>query len=88
MIWGHSKKTWWVKNDDFGFKEYFDDLKVEDTRVKFRIRTNMVKAESNFKNMKKNSDELWVCDSCARAIDTQSHLMWCPSYKHLRKERT
>ena len=29
-------------------------------------------------------NELWLCDSCQKSIETQSHLLWCPTYKNLR----
>ena len=44
----------------------------------------MTNVKFNYKNDKKNREELWICDSCKAAIDTQSHILWCPSYKELR----
>ena len=28
--------------------------------------------------------QLWACDECG-CVDTQSHIMWCPSYATLRE---
>ena len=33
----------------------------------------------------KFSKDLWLCDICRRAIDTQLHVMICPAYKKLRE---
>ena len=44
----------------------------------------MTDVKFNYKNDKQNRQELWRCDSCQTAIDTQSHILWCPSYKELR----
>ena len=32
----------------------------------------------------KYEKELWKCDSCASAIESQSHVMYCPAYAKLR----
>ena len=29
-----------------------------------------------------------MCDSCKRAIESQSHLLWCPAYQHLREGKS
>ena len=42
----------------------------------------MVDAKFNFSA--KYEKELWRCDSCLSAIETQSHLMFCPAYASLR----
>ena len=66
-------------------KPYFKELRVEEARLKFRLETKMVDAKFNFKNKKKYSNELWQCDSCEKAIESQSHLLWCPAYQQLRE---
>ena len=60
-------------------------MRVEDVRLKFRMETKMVDAKLNFKNKKNYSNELWQCYSCERAIESQSHLLWCPAYQQLRE---
>ena len=79
------KKLDECKKDVYGLKNYFKELKTDEILIKFRIRTNMLDTKFNYKNKKDYSNELWVCDSCASAIETQSHLLWCPSYQHLRQ---
>ena len=44
----------------------------------------MVPAKFNFKNMKNYSRELWKCDSCETAIESQSHILCCPAYQQFR----
>ena len=45
----------------------------------------MADAKMNFKNKTNYSNELWQCDSCERAIESQSHLLWCPAYSSIRE---
>ena len=45
----------------------------------------MIETKMNFRNMKNYSHELWLCDSCERSIETQSHLLWCPAYSSIRE---
>ena len=71
-------------DEKYEFKNYFKELKVEDARIKFRLETKMVDAKFNFKNKKNYHSELWQCDSFERAIESQSHLLWCPAYQQLR----
>ena len=71
--------------DKFERQKYFNELNTEEARTKFRIRTNMVDTKFNFRNKRSYRDELWRCDSCKRSIETQSHLLWCPTYKNLRE---
>jgi len=65
-------------------KSYFKEMMVIDIRMMFRIRTKMVPAKFNFKNMKNYRQELWRCDSCQTSIDSQSHILWCPAYQQIR----
>ena len=44
----------------------------------------MLKIKFNFKNTPAYSNTNWRCDSCEKAIDTQSHILWCPAYSELR----
>lgn len=43
----------------------------------------MIDTKFNYKNKKSYRDELWLCDSCKSSIETQSHLLWCHTYKNL-----
>ena len=67
--------------EPFECKEYLKILNLEQIRTKFKIRTKMIKTKLNMKNIDKN----WMCDSCETAIDSQSHVIWCPAYSQLRE---
>ena len=72
-------------DEQYELKNYFKELRVEEVRLKFRLETKMVDAKFNFKNKKNYARELWQCDSCENAIESQSHLLWCPAYQQLRE---
>ena len=73
------------KVETFSTQEYLKSLNVNDARLKFRIRSKMVKTVAlNFSSDKKFSSKLWQCTHCDR-IDSQSHILACISYKQLRE---
>ena len=74
-----------LAKEDFSLKPYFETLSLTEARIKFRIRTYMVKTvKMNFPSDPIYTRELWECNECPQ-IDTQSHiLMTCPGYQHLR----
>ena len=39
----------------------------------------------NYKSDPKHSSDLWKCSSCQTSIETQDHVLWCPSYAALRE---
>ena len=63
-------------------ESYISDLTLHKARMKFQMRSKMVDAKFNFSA--KYEKELWRCDSCLSAIETQSHLLFCPAYSSLR----
>ena len=48
----------------------------------------MLDIKFNFKNDKLNAKELWKCDSCQSAIESQDHILWCPAYVDLREDKS
>ena len=64
-------------------KEYISRLNLSKSRVKFLLRSKMLDAKFNYSA--KYENELWQCDSCCSAIETQSHLVFCPAYARLRE---
>ena len=66
-------------NDNFDKQAYFTELNTTEARTKFRIRTKMIDTKFNFKNKKSYRNELWLCDSCKTSIETQIHLLLCPT---------
>ena len=64
------------------------NYKLEDARLNFKYRTKMMEFKFNYKNDKINCSELWNCDSCQSAIETQDHILWCPAYTSLRVDKS
>ena len=74
-----------MENEKFETKEYLKKMDINKARVKFKTRTEMLNFKFNYKSDPKNSACLWNCDSCQSAIETQDHILWCPSYSELRE---
>ena len=60
-------------------------MNIHDARIKFKIRTEMIDTKFNYKNDPIHRAKLWQCDSCQSSIETQDHILWCPSYSELRE---
>ena len=71
--------------ETFERKEYFGSKVVKQVRSMFSFRSHMYPCKLNFSHEPKFQQDLWVCDSCQSAIDTQSHVMICPAYSTLRQ---
>ena len=69
----------------FQQKDYLNSCNIFESRTMFRARSKMLECKMNFSHDPKFSKDLWMCDSCKRAIDTQSHMMICPAYSKLRE---
>ena len=72
-------------DESFQQKEYLNSCNIFESRTMFRARSKMLECKMNFSHDPKFSKDLWMCDSCKRAIDTQSHVMICPAYSKLRE---
>ena len=70
--------------ESFGLKDYLKEMNLSDARTKFRLRSNMTKVKMNMKSDPKFAAELWTCSGCGK-LDSQSHIMWCPSFASLRE---
>ena len=83
-------KMKYVKNEEFKMKEYIKMKSIENARTMFRIRSSMVDVKFNYKNDKRYSHELWKCEGCKSAIETQSHIINCPAFANFKgkKDRT
>ena len=74
-----------LKKEDFVMKDYVRNLNMHEGRMKFRIRSKMVKhVKFNFSSDPVYSSQLWHCTHCDR-MDSQSHILICESYKYLRE---
>ena len=50
-------------------------------------RSNMTNVKWNKRSDKQNQKSLWKCEECGN-IDTQSHIVWCPSFASLREGKS
>ena len=74
-----------LKEEQYEIKEYVKSMNMHDGRMKFQIRSKMVKNIAfNYSSDPKYSSRLWHCTHCDR-MDSQSHVLTCESYKHLRE---
>ena len=73
--------------ESFEQRDYFKTLKINEARAMFRSHSMMLECKMNYSSDPKFSKELWLCDSCQKAIDTQSHVMICSAYSKLREGR-
>ena len=82
----HSSKLQDIKNCDFkNIQPYFNDRNIENSRIKFKIRTKMLeKVPGNFKNKYKNAENGIQCDFCLEDM-TQNHCVVCPGRKEDRE---
>ena len=72
--------------ESFELKSYFKTLNLQEARNIFKFRCKMTQyVKRNFSNDKLYRQSLWQCSSCKTCIDTQSHMLWCESYKELRQ---
>ena len=77
-----------IREESYERKDYLKELRMDEARVKFKIRTRMVDCKMNFSSDPRNKADLWRCDSCQSSVDTQSHILWCPSYSQLREGKS
>ena len=72
-------------SETFETQSYVVNMKLEDARTKFRLRCSMLRnVKMNQKSNQVFARQLWTCDQCGK-IDSQSHIMWCPSLLSLRE---
>ena len=74
-----------LKDEKFEMKDYVKFMKMNDGRLRFQIRSKMVKNIAfNYSSDPKFSSQLWHCTHCDH-MDSQSHVLTCESYKFLRE---
>ena len=77
-----------MKKEDYGGKSYISEMNMHDARVHFTLRSRMYKCKMNYLNDPKFKSEMWRCDDCYRCVDSQSHILYCPAYQHLREGKS
>ena len=72
-----------MATENFERKEYMDKLNLADARLRFALRAQMTKTvQMNFKGKKNYAQNQWKCQDC-QILDTQDHIVRCPTYQHL-----
>ena len=64
---------------------YFFSESLKNARTIFRFRVELYESKLNFKNKQEYKAEKFMCDSCENEVDTNSHVLFCPSYSVLRE---
>ena len=64
---------------------YFFSESLTNVRMLFRFRMELIEAKQNFKQKPEYKAERYLCDSCEREIDENTHVLFCDSYKQLRE---
>ena len=85
-----SKKMMKHKDEDFAqIQEYMKGKSVENVRVAFRIRCEMVKEiRGNYKDKykRKGGEAALLCQECpAQELETQGHCLVCPRWEDIRR---
>ena len=86
-------KAVYTKKIDFtGYKfkqqEYIAEMRCDDARTFFKLRSCMLPTvQMNFMSNPEFTKNLWTCLGCMDSKDSQSHIMSCPGYLHLRTNK-
>ena len=78
-----SKLEEFVESEEaYEIKSYIYEMNIHDARMFIRLRSKMFPCKENFP-----SDPVNVAEKCM-VVNSQSHILNCPAYKHLRKGKT
>ena len=73
-----------LKTEKFEMKSYLKEMNLADARLRFSLRAKMTRTVMmNFKAVPEFKKKGWKCEAFGE-LDTQEHIMVCPSYLHLR----
>ena len=72
-----------VDDDPTQAKDYMKVKTLSDTRLIFRLRTEMLEVKDNMRNRYKGNNV--YCEACdSNTAESQLHVMACPGYAELR----
>ena len=72
-----------VDNDPTQARDYMKVKTLYDTRLIFRLRTEMLDVKDNMRNRNKGNNV--YCEACdSNTAESQLHVMACPGYAELR----
>ena len=79
------KKMKALKDEITKGNSYFFTESLQNVRMLFRFRMELIEAKSNFKQKPDYKAEKYLCDSCESEIDENTHVLFCRSYQSLRE---
>ena len=79
------KKMSALRNEIVKGNSCFFTETLENVRILFRYRVELYEAKMNYKN--KYTSEGYLCDSCESESETNSHILFCPSYALIRQNK-
>ena len=81
------KKMEEMRNENVKKNEYIYNENIYNARMVFKYRSQMFDSKENFKGNSASRVEKLLCDSCETEQDDYTHVLYCNSYKELRKEK-
>ena len=79
------KKMSILRSEERKKNEYIKEENIPNARVLFKHRSDMFDSKLNFKNNVEFKKNNYMCDSCESEVDDNLHVLYCESYKDLRK---
>ena len=76
-----------MKEEEYGRKDYFHEMSLNESLLFFRIRTRMIRCKMNQSSDSLNKASLWRCEDCGY-VDSQSHIIHCPAYQEFREGKS
>ena len=76
-----------MKNEKEKGNDYFTKETIQNARILFRFRAEIIYSKYNFKNNKEYKRSNYLCDSCEMETDENTHILHCFAYKDLRKDK-
>ena len=67
---------------------YFFKETLENVGTLFRFRVDLYESKMNFKNKPEYKAEKYLCDSCESETDVSTHVLFCPAYAEIRKNKS
>ena len=71
-----------TNEETFSTKPYLRELSLSQARTKFKLRSRMLEVKNNFQGGRDKTKLL--CAACETCVETQDHILFCPSYNNLR----
>ena len=74
--------------EEYGMKDYFNNLNLPDRRLKFRERSQCLpRCRKHYPSDKENIKVMFKCFHCDEVDDGSLHWKVCSGYAHLRENR-